>query len=203
MLSTASTYRELANARIQGSSISNWNRARPDVFPSDSEVLGTIVNNAASRLASSERQSSNPAKNADTPSQVRSPSDNDVETKKVVEIPNLFRARKISGQWVNTLQEWEGLVVSLSSEYFTARLRDLTLLNQSDEFAEIPYAEIDPSDRERLVEGAIFHMIIGYARRSGSQRRETFFYFRRYLPGGTRRVQKVISLLRELQDDAD
>jgi hypothetical protein len=101
----------------------------------------------------------------------------------VVDVPHAFTRRRIENRSVNTLQEWEGLVESIDRDCFTARIRDLTNSGNPEEIATIPLEEVDPDELPRVVPGALFHLFIGFTRRGGSRRRETFTYFRKHLPG--------------------
>ena len=62
-----------------------------------------------------------------------------------------------------TLQEWEGRVVKIGTEEFTARLVDLTA-GQTLETEEADFLIVDLSDGDRalLRENAIFRWLIGY-----------------------------------------
>jgi len=113
----------------------------------------------------------------------------------VIRIPNLFSRRQIENRSVNTLQEWEGLVDAVDGENFVARLRDLTNSKNPEEIATIPLSEVDPCERERVIPGALFHLFIGYTRRGGSQRRETFTYFRKHLPRSNASTSELADLL--------
>lgn len=121
----------------------------------------------------------------------------------VVNVPTLFKTRKIGGRSLNTLQEWEGLVTELHETGFLARLRDLTCQSATEELAEIPLDEIDVADRNNIAVGAIFHLIVGYTKRSGSQRRETMIYFRRHLPKAKSNSSRLIGLLKATRGDID
>lgn len=121
----------------------------------------------------------------------------------LIQAPGLFKTRHFSGRSVNTLQEWEGLVESIGDTSFTARLRDLTDRSRGEEFAEIPLEEVDPADLKRLVQGAVFHLIIGFSKRNGARRRETFLYFRKFLPRGKVEANTIVDLLDGLIGDVD
>ena len=63
------------------------------------------------------------------------------------------------------LQEWEGYVIEIGEDDFTARLLDLTAgsLHEEEEVV-IPFSEISKDDLKHLRLGSIFRWIIGYAR---------------------------------------
>ena len=122
-------------------------------------------------------------------------SQNRAEASPLIDIPNLFARRQIENRSVNTLQEWEGLVEEIEGDSFVARLRDLTSGDRSEELATIPLTEVDPKDRDRVVPGALFHLFVGFTRRSGSRRRETFTYFRKHLPSTKEATSQLADLL--------
>ena len=86
----------------------------------------------------------------------------------------------------NALQEWEGVVLEIGAESFTARLADLTAGNKIEtEEADFPIADLRDEDRERLRPGAVFRWAIGYHRSLGGTRtRASRIVFRR-LPAWT------------------
>jgi len=86
----------------------------------------------------------------------------------------------------SALQEWEGYVLSVEGERFTARLLDLTAeSNYEEEEAEISVSELSDEDRALLEIGRIFRWVIGYERSpSGTKRRISHIVFRN-LPAWT------------------
>jgi hypothetical protein len=86
------------------------------------------------------------------------------------------------------LQEWEGYVLWVSDETFSARLIDLTDRRKNeDEEADFPLTDLSDSQRRELRPGAIFRWAIGYRRtRSGTKERVSKIVFRR-LPAWTER----------------
>jgi hypothetical protein len=61
------------------------------------------------------------------------------------------------------LQEWEGFVVSIGRDSFTATLRDVTEGRPyEDEEADFSLEEVSPEDRDLLRTGAIFRWLIAY-----------------------------------------
>lgn len=60
------------------------------------------------------------------------------------------------------LQQWEGVVIDVTEEGFTAILRDLTNRKNPEERAEFGVDQIDPPDRRLIIPGAIFYWWIGY-----------------------------------------
>jgi hypothetical protein len=81
----------------------------------------------------------------------------------------------------NALQEWEGVVLEVGAESFTARLTDLTAGNKIEtEEADFPIADLRDEDHERLRPGAVFRWAIGYHRSPGGTRtRASRIVFRR------------------------
>jgi hypothetical protein len=84
------------------------------------------------------------------------------------------------------LQEWEGCVVSISNETFTARLTDLTGNGMAEgEEADFPLDDLTDADRSRISEGSIFRWVVGYRRSpSGTKDRLSRIVFRN-LPAWT------------------
>lgn len=80
----------------------------------------------------------------------------------------------------HALQEWEGHVVDIGEDEFTARLVDLTAgLTYESLEAIIPMAEISGRDASRMVVGSIFRWVIGYERSpEGTRKRVSQIVFR-------------------------
>lgn len=79
----------------------------------------------------------------------------------------------------HALQEWEGYVLNVGSDEFTARLVDLTDFDSKDEEeAVIPICEISNDDVKRLKRGSILRWVIGYENRGGTKRRISQIVFR-------------------------
>lgn len=180
----------------------NWNGQRDEALSiKDVDAIDAVVSSVIQRnggalpLISDGNRSDKPSTAAKIQPVQAAPS--------VIDIPKAFQAKIVAGRSVNTLQEWEGLVQTVSSEHFTARLRDLTSPSHPEEIAEIAFDGIDPNDVDRVKVGAVFHLIVGYTRRNGSQRLETFTYFRRHLPSGRVVANKIADLLDMFEDDAD
>jgi RNase P/RNase MRP subunit p29 len=86
------------------------------------------------------------------------------------------------------LQEWEGYVIEVDGETFTARLLDLTNDSvQKEEEADFPVDELSEADQSLLQPGAIFRWSVGYRRtRGGTKERVSRIVLRR-LPAWTER----------------
>ena len=80
----------------------------------------------------------------------------------------------------HTLQEWEGYVIDVSENEFTARLLDLTAdANVEDEEVTIPLSELAETDDKHLNLGSIFRWVIGHEySEKGTLRRVSEIIFR-------------------------
>ncbi|MYE87134.1 MAG: hypothetical protein F4X31_12950 [Gammaproteobacteria bacterium] len=89
---------------------------------------------------------------------------------------------------LHPLQEWEGYVLSVGPDSFTARILDLTAgSTHEEEEAEIPIQEISDRDRPRIQSGAIFRWVIGYERSTSGVRKRVSVIVFRDLPAITER----------------
>jgi hypothetical protein len=102
------------------------------------------------------------------------------------------------------LQEWEGYVISVGPDQFTARLVDVTRGQQiEEEAADFPLADLSDDNLTLLKEGAVFRWVIGYQRSpGGTKRRVSQVTFRR-LPAWTKEdmqtaKSKAERLIREI-----
>jgi len=78
------------------------------------------------------------------------------------------------------LQEWEGYVLDIQEDLFTASLLDLTNKREvPDEEAEFAISEIAEPDVEFLSIGAVFRWVLGYRIKPSGQSRESQIIFRR------------------------
>ena len=68
------------------------------------------------------------------------------------------------------LQEWDGTVVEVGEDEFTAELRDLTEPGTHREEATFDMADVCADDRPLLVLGAVFRWRIGYRMSATGQR---------------------------------
>lgn len=93
-----------------------------------------------------------------------------------------------SSPHLNPLQEWEGYVLDVGPDNFTARLLDLTAGSSiEEEEAEVPIEEISEQDRVRVQPGAIFRWVIGYERSPAGVRKRVSVIVFRDLPAVTER----------------
>lgn len=97
------------------------------------------------------------------------------------------------------LQKWEGVVLEVGPETFSARLADLTRSSPEEE-AEFPVDEISNADWALLQPGGVFYWTIGYSNdRFGQRKRESRIRFRR-LPAWT--AEEIEGARREADDIA-
>jgi hypothetical protein len=97
--------------------------------------------------------------------------------------------RRQSGAEVSVLGEWDGYVEAIRREYFVGRMRGLRGIGVvgKDEEAEIPISDVDEADKDLLVPGGYFRLMVCYERpRVGQKRKFTQIIFRR-LPAYTKR----------------
>ncbi len=115
-------------------------------------------------------------------------------TRAVVNLDQMFPDKprlRPSEATFTPLQEWEGYVVDVSEETFTARLIDLTSSDeQEEEEADFPVAELSDSDQQMLRPGAIFRWAIGYRRTRGGTKERISRIILRRLPAWTARELK-------------
>ena len=78
------------------------------------------------------------------------------------------------------MQEWEGYVIAIDEDSFTARLVDITAgETRATETATIPLTEISKTDADRMEIGTYFRWVIGYRRdATGTKRRVSVIVFR-------------------------
>jgi hypothetical protein len=90
--------------------------------------------------------------------------------------PTLPRAESF-----NALQEWEGEVTEVQGDVFRARLIDVTADEYvPNEVAELAVSDVQDDDLSRLVPGALFRLVVGYAVSAGGTKiRGSRLYFRK------------------------
>lgn len=101
--------------------------------------------------------------------------------KPVVELPRRVSLDVSPRVSFYALQEWEGHIIEVSDETFTARLADITAGERHDgEEVQLPIGDLTDDDREILAPGRVFRWSIGYQRsRAGSKKRVSQIVFRR------------------------
>jgi hypothetical protein len=113
---------------------------------------------------------------ADTVGTSGSPSQEGV----LLELPRLGSPPKELHISFHPLQEWEGYVVAVHQDTFTARLTDLTRgADMAEEEAEFPLDDLANEDRELAQVGGVFRWAIGYHRVGGTKIRGSHLVFRR------------------------
>ncbi len=80
------------------------------------------------------------------------------------------------------LQKWEGFVLEVRGNSFTARLVDQSNPGTADEEVELSLEEISPDDLALVAPGAIFYWNIGYETTSSGQRKRSSVIRLRRLP---------------------
>jgi hypothetical protein len=79
-----------------------------------------------------------------------------------------------------TLQQYEGVVLSIEKDAFWAKLVDKTTQGSENEQGEFPLDEVSDSDRRLVKPGAVFYWHIGYYDSpSGPRIRQSLILFRR------------------------
>ena len=102
----------------------------------------------------------------------------DVEN--VVQLPRRVNLDVLPTLIFHPLQEWEGYVVEISGDVFTARLVDVATGEALEmEEADFPISDVEEKDRDLLKPGAIFRWSIGYIRRGSTKIRASQIVFRR------------------------
>ena len=106
----------------------------------------------------------------------------------VLDLPRFRRLPEYETGSFSPLQEWEGVVIDIGQDSFTARLIDLTAHSSEEgEEADFPLDDLTENDRRLLRRGAIFRWAIGYHRsKGGTKKRVSQIVFRR-LPQWTER----------------
>ncbi len=97
----------------------------------------------------------------------------------MVDFPPLAKRRPRATTF-HALQEWEGYVVEIAENEFTANLVDLTAgRSRETEEATIPLDEVSADDASRMTEGSIFRWVIGYEHSpEGTRKRVSQIVFR-------------------------
>lgn len=85
------------------------------------------------------------------------------------------------------LQQWEGAVLNIYEETFTALIYDQTNPQNDPEEVDLLLEEVSPQDRPLLQEGAIFYWSIGYDDLSNGQRKRSSNIRFRRLPAWSKK----------------
>ena len=92
-----------------------------------------------------------------------------------------------------SLQKWEGVVLSLGEDTFTAKLVDSTDTSRPAEITELALEDVQEYELEMVKPGAIFILTIGYhISKSRQKRRQTHLLFRRLPVWQERDLQKAL-----------
>ncbi len=100
--------------------------------------------------------------------------------KAISSLPALqLKDNEATGQFIE-LQEWEGIVLDLHDETFSARLTDICNEENPPEVGDFIISDLRNDDMKLLRPGAVFRWIIGYdVSRCGSKQRASQIVFRR------------------------
>lgn len=162
-------------------------------------LTAAYANPALKRHASLTRmdlvQGSLQAPNFGNDAELRVAFGHDAVTKVVVDLPKFIPLNYPPTEFFAAIQEWEGVITGVEHDQFTADLIDITAgTHEVSEIAEISFEDIDPLDRHKVAEGAIFRWLIGHSRtRSGQSSRKWVIYFREN--GSRRKVESPFSNL--------
>jgi hypothetical protein len=125
------------------------------------------------------------------------------EESHVLDLPAVFKPRTVGEQSVNTLQEWECVVIDSNAESVTAMARSLLIREEDQQYIQIPIQEFPPEERDRLERGVVFRLIVGFVRKpSGSRIRESIIYLRHQLPKRDRPIEGLLEFL-SAEDESD
>ena len=106
---------------------------------------------------------------------------------KLLQTPKLSPFTKRQYVSFSPLQEWEGYVIDIQEDCFTARLIDLTAGSDiAEEEADFPIEDLSSSDLRLLKLGAVFRWMIGYQRSKGGTKQRVSRVIFRDLPQWTR-----------------
>lgn len=101
------------------------------------------------------------------------------------------------------LQQFEGRVLDVGPDWFSAALFDMTD-EITEEEAEFDLDEVSSDDRSLVVPGAIFYWSIGYrTERSGERSRTSLIWFRRLPVWGERDLEDVQARVAALRTALD
>jgi hypothetical protein len=85
------------------------------------------------------------------------------------------------------IEQWEGIVLSVEDDSFSARLVNRTNDRIPDEEGQFTFAQLSsPEDCELITPGAIFYFSVGYEESPSRQRRLSAFLRFRRLPAWTK-----------------
>lgn len=98
--------------------------------------------------------------------------------RKPTRVPRVLRQSEADSMRFTLLQKWEGVVLEMDDETFTARLMDGSgkLESQQATFAR---SELSTDEQGQLAVGASFVWTIGYRHIGSTRHRDSTIYFRR------------------------
>lgn len=92
-------------------------------------------------------------------------------------------------EYFQSLQKWEGYVIEVFNDHFSARICDLTN-NNDDEYVELTLNELLKEDLDLLIPGAVFYWNIGYRDdKYGTRHRDSIIRFRRLPAFGNKEIE--------------
>jgi hypothetical protein len=114
-------------------------------------------------------------------------------------IPLPIRLRKLPPRSVfSPIEEWEGTVLGVGNDSFTARLVNKSDSRVPEEEGQFTMAQLSSiEDRDLVSPGSIFYFSVGYEESPSRQRRTTAFLRFRRLPAWTS------TELKEIEAEAD
>lgn len=106
----------------------------------------------------------------------------------------VLRSRELPRRSERQIQEWEGFVVGVGSNSFTARLAEVPDVSGSyeDTEVEIPLLEVDPLQLKYLEPGAIFRWVISYVSEPGKHRYRSSVLVFRQLPRNESKLPRSV-----------
>jgi hypothetical protein len=109
------------------------------------------------------------------------------------------RARTDS--YFTPLQEWEGSVVEILEDTFTAKLIDVsTNASEEPDYAEFLLSDVSDEDQALLKPGAIFRWSVGYKNTNGTKTRISQIVFRRLPIWTARQLEEAEAVATDLYE---
>jgi hypothetical protein len=110
--------------------------------------------------------------------QAKAPGETMTAERRVVRIPRVIRSPETGSERFTLLQKWDGVVLEVDAETFTARLLDShgELPAQQATFSR---SELSSEERTQIAVGASFVWTIGYRHVGATRHRDSTIYFRR------------------------
>lgn len=103
-----------------------------------------------------------------------------VDINNPISLPRFNKVVDRSKRHFQALQEWEGYVVDVEKNEFTARLLDITANDKVErEEATFLMDDLSSDDQGRIKSGSVFRWVIGYLAEGGTKRRFSQIILRR------------------------